>query len=238
MKTFLLACAAMGVASAANATVVFNFGTIPDNVIPVVNPVAKTTGDLGQYALFTVSGLTVEASAFGPASTSSGHPADDLYGKNLSGDENGLGMTNDPSGEHEIYYNEGFIQLDLSALLGKVDPSKIFAAFNSTTSGEQWTVYGSNTAGAIGSSNLPTVKTLIGSGTNETTTEQLSGGFTYYDVVSTVAAHGSNGGNVLLKTLTVTPVPEPGSWALMITGFGGLGALARRRRARSEVTAA
>ena len=238
MKTFLLACAAMAVATAANATVVFNFGTIPDNVIPVVNPVAKATGDLGQYAFFTVSGLTVEASAFGPASTSGSHPADHLYGKNLGGDENGLGMTNDPSGEHEIYYGEGFIQLDLSALLGKVDPSKIFATFNSTTNGEQWTVYGSNTAGTIGSAILPTVKTLIGSGTNETTTEQLTGGFTYYDIVSTVPAKGSNGGNVLLKALTVTPVPEPGSWALMIAGFGGLGALARHRRATGESAAA
>jgi hypothetical protein len=33
-------------------------------------------------------------------------------------------------------------------------------------------------------------------------------------------------------TLTVSTVPEPGAWALMITGFGMLGVVLRRRRAR------
>ena len=30
---------------------------------------------------------------------------------------------------------------------------------------------------------------------------------------------------------TVTAVPEPAGWAMMLVGFGGLGALLRRRRA-------
>jgi hypothetical protein len=62
----------------------------------------------------------------------------------------------------------------------------------------------------------------------------LTGNFRYYDFVSTVAQGGSSGGNVLLKSLTVTKaaVPEPESWALMIAGFGGLGVMLRRRRAQ------
>jgi hypothetical protein len=31
------------------------------------------------------------------------------------------------------------------------------------------------------------------------------------------------------------PVPEPASWALLLTGFGGMGAMMRRRRARALV---
>jgi hypothetical protein len=225
MKTILLAGAAMAMATSASAAaVVYNFGLIADTA-------ALTTGDLGQVATYTVSGLSVGAAAFGPSS-------DHLYGKNLGGDETGLGMTNDPSGQHEIYFGKGFVQLDLNALLGKVNPNSIFAAFNSTTGGEQWTIYGSNTAGTIGSATLPTIKTLIGSGGSESVNTLLTGNFRYYDFVSTVAAGGASGGNVLLKSLTVTPVPEPETWALMIAGFGGIGAALRRRRTQVAVATA
>jgi hypothetical protein len=37
-------------------------------------------------------------------------------------------------------------------------------------------------------------------------------------------------GNGTVSKLILTPVPEPTSWALMLTGFAGLGAMLRRRR--------
>ncbi len=40
---------------------------------------------------------------------------------------------------------------------------------------------------------------------------------------------GSVGGNVY-GTVTVTPVPEPGTYALMLAGLGAIGLVARRRR--------
>ena len=95
-------------ATAADAAVVFDFGVGPNGVTT-----SSWAGNQGQTHTYTASGLTIIASAFGPARNGA---ADQLYGKHSGGDENGLGMTNDPSGDHEIYYGKGFVQLDVSAL--------------------------------------------------------------------------------------------------------------------------
>jgi hypothetical protein len=49
---------------------------------------------------------------------------------------------------------------------------------------------------------------------------------------------GSYDPNVLLPPPGVGGVPEPAAWALMLVGFGGLGAALRRRRARTVFAAA
>jgi hypothetical protein len=208
----LAAAGAMAVsATAANAaTVVFDFGVGPNGVTT-----SSWQNNQGQTHTYTASGLTLTASAFGPNS-------DQLFGKHNGGDENGLGMTNDPSGENEIYFGKGFIQLDVSSMTG----DKLALLFGSTSQGEQWTVYGSNTAGTVGSTTLPTIKTLIGSGTTETSLS-FTDSFKYYDILSTSS---SGGRNVLLTSLTVTPVPEPATWGLMIVGLGLVGGTLRQRR--------
>jgi len=61
------------------------------------------TGDQGTTP--TYGGVT--ATAYGPGTQH-------LYGKNDGGDEKGLGLTSDPSGDLEIV-NGQFIQLDVSA---------------------------------------------------------------------------------------------------------------------------
>jgi hypothetical protein len=161
LKAMLVAGAMLAMTTGAHAaTVIYNFGTIADTA-------PKTTGDLGLTATYTVSGLSVTASAFGPKVDGN---ADHLYGKNGGGDEIGLGMTNDPTGDNEIAYRQGFIQLDLNALTGKVAANSIFAAFGSTTGGEQWTIYGSNTAGTLGSATLPTLDTFIAAGATRAAT--------------------------------------------------------------------
>jgi len=227
MRFFLgmFAAGAMSIAaSSASASVVFDFGVGPNGV-----STSSWAGSQGVSHAYTASGLTVTASAFG--APKNGH-ADQLYGKDLGGDENGLGMTNDPSGQNEIYYNKGFIQLDLSQLYGHIVAGSDDLSFGSSTQNEQWTIYGSNTAGVLGSILLPGSKTLVGSGGAENTLVQLTGNYRYYDVVSTSS---SGGKNVLLKSLTVSPTPEPATWAMMLMGVGAVGGLLRNRRKQAAV---
>ena len=198
---------------------VFDFGVGPNGVTT-----ASWQGNQGQSHTYTASGLSITASAFGPSL--SGH-ADQLYGKHGSGDEKGLGMTNDPSGEDEIYYQKGFVQLDLNALVGHVLAGSEYLSFDSTTQNEQWTIYGSNTAGVLGSAVLPTTKTFISSGGAESTLVQLTGGYRYYDVISSASMGGKN---VLIKSLTVTATPEPSTWAMMMLGVFALGGTLRMKR--------
>ena len=224
----LLTAAAISIAAtSANASVVFNFGVGPNGV-----STASWGGNQGVSHAYTASGLTVTATAFGTAKDG---VADQLYGKHSGGDENGLGMTNDPSGDNEIYYNKGFIQLDLSQLYGHIVAGSDFLSFGSSTQNEQWTIYGSNTAGVLGSTALPATKSFISSGGAENTLVQLTGGYRYYDVVSTST---SGGKNVLLRSLSVTATPEPGTWAMMMVGVFGIGSLLRRKRAAVSAAAA
>jgi hypothetical protein len=58
-------------------------------------------------------------------------------------------------------------------------------------------------------------------------------GFGAYTVVNNGPAQGTvalNGGTTAVPAAPDAVVPEPGAWAMMILGFGGVGALMRRRR--------
>lgn len=129
---FLAATAAAALASPALAADTINFGS--------------PTGNLGTSETYTTGSLTVVAKGFNQYGQ-----ATDLWGKNQGGDEVGLGLRNDPSGDHEIYYGKGFVQIDVSQVLGLVSEISFFT--NSTTQGEQWTVFGSNTSGHYSGAN-------------------------------------------------------------------------------------
>ncbi len=128
MKRLAIALAALAASSAANAATTISFGG------PNVN--------WGTSHVFTSGTLTITAKGFTAANAATA-----LYGKNGGGDEIGIGLANDPSGDNEIYlYGGGYVQLDLSALFGKVTNVKF--STNSTTGGEQWSIFGSNVSGS------------------------------------------------------------------------------------------
>ena len=203
-------------ASGANATaVLFNLGS--------------PTGNLGTTETYTnaATGLSIIATGYNAKGKKT-----DLYGKNGGGDEVGLGLTTDTTGDHEIQFHEGFVQLDLSDLFGKVKSGSTFFATGSATEGEEWGVYGSNKAGTYNSSNL------LSHGTVETS--QLFkdlGTYTYYDFVELNQTRGQGNNFLIAKITTTTGVPEPATWAMMLIGFAGVGAAVRMSRRSAAVTA-
>ena len=204
MLKFLVGFAALAAASTATAAVNINFNS--------------ATGNLGNTHTYTGSGLSVTATGYSAPGTMAA-----LYGKNAGGDENGIGLNGDPSGDHEIYKGTDFIQLDVHNLFGLASGASFF--MGSSTQSETWAVYGSNSAGQLG--------TLLLTGTDESLHALTGfGQYSYYDFVSkgTWNGEGYSAGNVLLGGLSIAPVPEPSTWAMMLLGFGAMGFVSRRRR--------
>ena len=198
-----------------------------------------TNTALGQSHNYTGNlGDIINAQAFGPNGSGLGLPGPvQLFGKANTGsetDENGAGLTNDPSGDNEITVGS-FIQLDLFNILPSLTSlTKSFTA-NSTTSGETWQVWGTNTAGTLGSGTIPggtlldSCTSVGGPGDPCEAVRNIAGAgaFRYLDVT----AFG-DASNVLLHTVDAAvpgPIVGAGLPGLVAT-CGGLLGLARRRR--------
>ena len=197
-------------ATAAQATVVIDFN----------NP----TGLLGTSQVYSNSGLSVTASGVDGAL----NPLR-LYGKSNGGDENGVGIANDPSGDNEIWgniqVNGGAVVLDVSNLLANnVSAAQFF--MGSTTGTESWIVWEWNgsffTQALTGNTELTWTNLPDWGSTNE------------YAFTA-----GGQLQNVLLGGLSLTNgVPEPSTWAMMLLGFGAMGVALRRRRRPTAIAQA
>jgi PEP-CTERM motif len=213
MKWALAAIAAISISTGAHAHVVtFDFGA--NNV------------DLGYSHTYSASGLSIIASGFDQREHRT-----DLFGKNEGGDEVGLGLKDDPTGDDEIHYHSGFVQLDVADLFGKVTNNSVFFTTGSTTNGEEWAVYGTNTPGEFDEG-----ATLLLKGDNDKPHALPDfHDFRYYDFVEFSHPRGQ-GDNFLISSVYATTssgTPEPQAWALMLIGIGGLGIALRGRRGRA-----
>ena len=168
------------------------------------------SGPLGTTQDYNVLGFTVTAAGFSsPAALTAGIPNVNLFGKNDGGNENGLGLVNDPSGDNEI---TGTSLIRIAMGPGLAAP--VTFQMNSTTEGETWRVSGSNLATA------GFVPLLTG-------TDQISHSIPFFNFYTFDALIG----NVLLASITAVPSPIAGAGLTgLIVACAGLIALARRRR--------
>jgi hypothetical protein len=140
----------------------------------------------------------------------------DLWYKHDGAGETGIGLKDDPAGEHEIA-GTNFVEF--------TDAGITSIKLGSVQSGESYALYGSNTLGvrgthliASGNSNDATISGLVA----------LDSGYTYLSLgIGTVVDPGD--GNILLASATYAPsVPEPGTPEMLLTlaivgllAFGG-----------------
>jgi hypothetical protein len=158
------------------------------------------TGDQGVSNSY--GGIT--ATAYGALSATGAPPH--LFGKMDGGDENGVGLTTDPSGEHEITSGD-FIQLDLSGITGPVT-----ITMGSTTSPDAYEIFGSSSATNTTIANV--LETCNSATTSCESSFTITPTLRYLDFTAT-------DGNVLLSSISYTQsTPEPGT--LGIVGLGGV----------------
>jgi hypothetical protein len=187
------------------------------------------TGNLGTSSHTYGTGDTVTATGY-----NSSNSLTNLYGKADGGDEDGLGLSNDPSGEHEITAGS-MIQLNLSNLIAD-GVTSVTIVMGSTTNGETWEICKDTTAGSLATCSN-TGHSEEGAGIVVTSIS------TYLDITAIGKDNSGANSNVLLTSLSYdggggvqSITPEPVAFLLMGSGLGILGLLNLRRSRSKKVS--
>jgi hypothetical protein len=207
---------AVGMAGAAHA------GTITWDMSNGVGNPGMAVGTTQNITACGGCGITISAAGF--TNSGLGTPTN-LFLKNLGGNEVGMGLTDDPSGENEITgANVVVVNFSNAITFGNLVSASFDIKFGSTTDNESWIVFGSQT-GAAGS-----FLTQVAAGNDQGVHSGLAL-FNFYMVESTSPPPFGGGSNVLLSEVSgVSMVPEPQTWAMMLLGFVGLGFAFRHKR--------
>jgi hypothetical protein len=177
------------------------------------------------------SGYTI--TAFGAGPNTAGQTTQ-LYVKSAGGDESGLGLTNDPTGEHEVSPGS-YLRVDFSALKAQVGARDVTFQIGSVQAHEGFALFGSNTADWPPSNDAPlwTAINTTGHSSIYTTTfsADLIAPYNYFFLTAiTDDPVNYPNPNVLLNVITVHSVHEPGSMALLGVGLAGMSGMAWKRR--------
>jgi PEP-CTERM motif len=211
---------------AAAAVIASLFGASSSYAATVTWGFGSPTGNLGTTEVYSSGGISITAAGF----TNSGFGTTAvLYGKSAGGDEIGLGMLADPSGDHEIF-GHYLVRIDFTNARTAGVTGFTFS-MNSATNGEDWQVFGSNSA-TSGYMSL-----LTGS---DESTHNLTGAAGSYKYYYFADQNAYSGDNVLLHNVSgvVASVPEPTTWAMMILGFAGVGFMGYRRSRKTAISLA
>ena len=212
LTTALVGAAFLGIAQANSAVLTWDLGTPP--------------GLLGVSQNYSAGSITITATGFINGNFANPANKTDLFGKAAGGDEVGLGLNDDPSGEHELN-GRNWIQLNITNAVAAGVHGLSFIMDSTTgctalpcATGDSWRVFGSNSATSLGAQ-LPG---LIGF---DEVSHSLPTGF---DFINFQAVSG----NVLVSSISGT-IPEPSTWAMMLLGFVGLGYVGFRRTRKVRV---
>ena len=215
LTTALVGAAFLGIAQANAAVVTWDLGT--------------PGGLLGVSQNYSAGSPPITITATGFINGNFSDPANQtaLFGKEAGGDEAGLGLNDDPSGEHELN-GRNWIQLNVTNAVAAGVHSFSFIMDSTTgctalpcTTGDSWRVFGSNSATSLGAQ-LPG---LIGF--DEGVSHLLPTGFDFINFQAVT-------GNVLVSSISGT-IPELSTWAMMLLGFVGLGYASFRRPRKVRV---
>jgi hypothetical protein len=211
---------------------------------------SSPSGVLGTSQTYTMPGpggpVTITADGFlgvtrtytqpfgGPTITGAGFADDgsatpvNLFGKNGSGDEKGLGLTNDPTGQNEIS-GTSFIRISFPSFIPSGHGIPAFASFimGSTTEDESWLVLAS-TSPTTGYVLLQSGQTA---GTDELSHRLPNQPFIQGPLFPYYIFEATNG-NVLLSSISVVPGPIAGAGlpGLILASAGLLGWWRRRQK--------
>ena len=171
---------------------------------------------LGPTSTFTNSGFSLTASAFLTAGGTT-----NLFAKDQGAGEIGLGIFGTTDNEITM---ANFIQLTLPT----VPPSNFQTVISGSVSGgEQMDVYFTTTPGDLTGATLIGSITATGGSVTVPALDQIG----FIDVTS---ANNAGNGNVLLASVTVGAIPEPGCVALLAIALAGTGIESLRRTLRAR----